>query len=88
MINPSYGPSVDNPEVSKYCSKCKASKEVDSSANYCPSCGTGFGSSSGQDTTKEMVKAADKSGGTVSYSEESGKTKHKDGSTTEYNRQT
>jgi RNA polymerase subunit RPABC4/transcription elongation factor Spt4 len=40
--NPSYGPGVDNPEVKKYCYKCKKNKEVESDDEYCPGCGRSF----------------------------------------------
>lgn len=40
--NPSYGPGIDSPGVKKYCSKCKADKEVESGDNYCPTCGKSF----------------------------------------------
>ncbi|PKK57221.1 hypothetical protein RhiirC2_798446 [Rhizophagus irregularis] len=29
--------------MGKYCSNCKATKEVNSSASYCPTCGNSFG---------------------------------------------
>jgi hypothetical protein len=61
--------------INKYCSNCEESKNVSSGDNYCPTCGTAFGtdaklsssssSSAIAKSVRNLVDHADKKGGSV-----------------------
>lgn len=82
-IQRGYGPVADSPDASKYCSSCKSNKEVNSSTNYCPTCGNSFGTvakkTNAQVQASENTKTASEKGGKSSYSY----TTNSDGSVTE-----
>jgi hypothetical protein len=69
-----YGPVVNSPDESKYCSKCSVYKEVNANDAYCPTCRTAFGtvvrasSSYAKDLVREMQSTPGKQ--SVKYEKE------------------